>query len=76
MPGSLLVQAPQPNLRQREIGPWAGRVKGAGPIETDARAAIVRLDARGRVVAASAAGGIRLDYQGTRAAPRAPAAAP
>lgn len=44
------------DLRQREIGPANGRVKIAGPVETDARAAVVRLDADGRLLKASAVG--------------------
>ena len=40
-----------------KIGPANGRVKSAGPIRTDARAAVVRMDREGNVVAASAVGG-------------------
>ncbi|MCD6359600.1 MAG: alginate lyase family protein [Armatimonadetes bacterium] len=45
------------DLRQAEIGPANGQVKTAGELRTDARAVVVRMDADGRVVAASAAGG-------------------
>jgi len=45
------------DLRQREIGPANGRVKIAGPLKTDTRAAIVRLDANGKPLKASAVGG-------------------
>jgi hypothetical protein len=45
------------DLRQDEIGPANGRVKSAGPIRTNARAAVVRMDREGNVVAASAVGG-------------------
>ena len=44
------------DLRQREIGPANGCVKIAGPVETDARAEVVRLDADGRLLKASAVG--------------------
>ena len=52
------------DLRQREIGPPNGTLKRAGDVETDARAAVVRLDANGRVTAASAAGATVLRYGG------------
>ena len=42
------------DLRQREIGPANGRVKIAGPVETDARAAVIRLDTDGQLQKASA----------------------
>lgn len=51
------------DLRQQEIGPPAGRVKRAGPVETDGRAALVRLDGEGRVIASSVAGGKQLRYR-------------
>jgi hypothetical protein len=44
------------DLRQDEIGPVNGRVKIAGDLQTDARAAVVRLDVEGKVIAASACG--------------------
>jgi hypothetical protein len=44
------------DLRQREIGPANKRVKIAGPVETDARAAVVGLDPHGQLLKASAVG--------------------
>ncbi len=42
------------DLRRREIGPANGRVTIAGPVETDARAAVVRLGTDGKLLKASA----------------------
>jgi len=52
------------DLRQREIGPANGRVKTAGGLTTDARAAVVRLDTAGRVLACSAVGATFLKLDG------------
>jgi len=51
------------DLRQRAIGPPNGQVKVCGSLETDARAAVVRLGLDGDIVAASAVGSstLRLD---------------
>ena len=54
------------DLRQREIGPANGMVKRAGSLETDARAAVVRLDEAGKVVAASMTGGKVLKLNGVQ----------
>ncbi|HUS80118.1 MAG TPA: hypothetical protein VM283_02555, partial [Armatimonadota bacterium] len=45
------------DLRQTEIGPANGRLKTAGQVATDGRAAVVRMDAGGKIIAASAVGG-------------------
>ncbi|MDP6041341.1 MAG: alginate lyase family protein [Candidatus Latescibacteria bacterium] len=50
------------DLRQEEIGPLNGRIKRAGHLETDARAAVVRLDSDGCVIAASAVGATFLGF--------------
>jgi len=55
------------DLRQREIGPPCARIKRAGNLETDARAAIVRLDRQDRVMAASVTGGSLLRHRGQSA---------
>lgn len=52
------------DLRQREVGPRNGMVKIAGELRTDARAVVVRMDAQGRVLAASAVGGTEVSLQG------------
>ena len=44
------------DLRQRDIGPANGTLKVAGPVQTDARVAVIRVDAAGKVTKASAAG--------------------
>ncbi|NQT20960.1 MAG: alginate lyase family protein [Planctomycetes bacterium] len=48
------------DLRQREIGPANGLVKIAGSIQTDARTAVIRLNAEGQITAVSAVGGTHL----------------
>lgn len=52
------------DLRQSEIGPANGMLKRAGPVVTDCRAAVVRLDPQGTVIAASAAGATTLTLEG------------
>ena len=52
------------DLRQAEIGPHCALRKRAGKLETDARAAVVRLDLQDRVVSASSVGGTVLRWGG------------
>ncbi|MCK5803828.1 MAG: alginate lyase family protein [Lentisphaeria bacterium] len=52
------------DLRQREIGPPNGRIKTAGDLSTDARAAVLRLDPDGRLVACSASAASFLKFKG------------
>ncbi len=53
------------DLRQTDIGPANGRAKTVGPIETDARAAIIRLNRAGSLQAVSAVGAshVKLDHR-------------
>ena len=44
------------DLRQAEIGPPNGMLKRLGDVETDARAAVIRMTAEGQVIRASAVG--------------------
>ena len=60
------------DLRQREIGPPNGKTKRAGDVETDARAAVVRTDVEGEVLAASAVAGSFLRFRGKAAHIAAP----
>ncbi|MBT3374966.1 MAG: alginate lyase family protein [Lentisphaerae bacterium] len=52
------------DLRQAEIGPANGRVKVAGPVRTDARAAVVRLSREGALLKASASGASVIELDG------------
>ena len=52
------------DLRQREIGPLNGRIKTAGDLSTDARAAVLRLDSDGRLVRYSSVGATFLRFNG------------
>lgn len=58
------------DLRQAEIGPGNGRTKRFAHIETDARAALVRMDGSGGLVKASAVGATALKVDGRDALPR------
>ena len=51
------------DLRQENIGPAIGRLKKAGPVQTDARTAVIRLDTIGKLQKVSAVGAsfIKLD---------------
>ena len=51
------------DLRQEEIGPAGGRVKNAGPVQTDARTVVIRLDTNGKLQKVSAVGAsfVKLD---------------
>lgn len=51
------------DLRQKELGPLNGQIKTTGPIQTDARAVVVRLKQDGSLFRASAVGGtfVKLD---------------
>ena len=44
------------DLRQEDIGPAIGRLKTAGPVQTDARTAVIRLDTNGKPQKVSAVG--------------------
>ncbi|NOZ23490.1 MAG: hypothetical protein GXP25_20635 [Planctomycetes bacterium] len=52
------------DLRQEEIGPANGKIKRAGDIEIDARAAVLRFDKEGGLVKCSAVGGTFLKLWG------------
>jgi hypothetical protein len=52
------------DLRQAEIGPSNGMLKRLGEIETDARAAVIRMNADGEVLRASAVGASALSVAG------------
>lgn len=52
------------DLRQDEIGPPNRMLKRAGDVETDARAAVVRMNAVGEVIGASAVGASTLTVAG------------
>jgi hypothetical protein len=52
------------DLRQGEIGPPNGKLKRLGEIETDARAAVIRMHADGEVLRASAVGASGLSVAG------------
>jgi hypothetical protein len=58
------------DLRQQEIGPANGRAKIAGELQTDARAAVVRLSPDGKVIAASAVGATHVNLGGRQVWPR------
>jgi hypothetical protein len=51
------------DLRQEDIGPATGHVKSAGPVQSDARTAVIRLDTDGKLRKVSAVGAsfIKLD---------------
>ncbi|MFO7947310.1 MAG: heparinase II/III family protein, partial [Armatimonadota bacterium] len=52
------------DLRQTAIGPANGKMKTAGALSTDARAAVIRLDGDGNVRSASAVGATVLEFNG------------
>jgi|LSQX01.1.fsa_nt_gb hypothetical protein len=52
------------DLRQAEIGPPNGMLKRLGDVETDARAAVIRMTAEGQVIRASAVGASTLTVAG------------
>ena len=52
------------DLRQGEIGPLNGMLKRLGEIETDSRAAVIRMSAAGEVLRASAVGASALTVDG------------
>ncbi len=57
------------DLRQAEIGPANGQIKVTGELRTDARAVVLRMDAAGVVVAASAVGGSFVQVGGAQVWP-------
>ncbi|MBI3945080.1 MAG: alginate lyase family protein [Armatimonadetes bacterium] len=58
------------DLRQKEIGPQNGRVKHAGPVQTDARAAVAHVGPAGTPGKASAVGGSYVRVDGRAIWPR------
>ena len=52
------------DLRQAEVGPPNGMLKRLGDVETDARAAVIRMTAEGEIIRASAVGASTLTVAG------------
>jgi hypothetical protein len=55
------------DLRQQDIGPVNGQMKVIGDLRTDVRAAVVRMDREGNILAASSVGGTVLTWRGVDA---------